>query len=157
MKKVNLSTALLFAGVLFTSFNLSAQQTDLNALQKLEGHWKGSFGKGSLEETWTTLDSCTLLGWGYYIEEGDTLITEQLRIQRIGNYWTFIPIINQNLPVLFTLVESSDSKWVFENKEHDFPQRVTYQISPEGDLKAWIEGTQNGKTLGETYLMHRQP
>jgi hypothetical protein len=39
----------------------------------------------------------------------------------------------------------SDSSVLFENLQHDFPQRVGYARSGANALLAWIEGTQQGK------------
>ena len=39
----------------------------------------------------------------------------------------------------------SDASVMFENLQHDFPQRVGYQRTGSDALLAWIEGTQNGQ------------
>ena len=33
---------------------------------------------------------------------------------------------------------------MFENRAHDFPQRVGYRLTPAGGLEAWIEGVKPG-------------
>ncbi|HEV8253574.1 MAG TPA: DUF6265 family protein [Vicinamibacteria bacterium] len=40
---------------------------------------------------------------------------------------------------------------VFENKEHDFPQRILYWLDPERRLHARIEGTHGGQALSEEW------
>jgi hypothetical protein len=40
----------------------------------------------------------------------------------------------------------TDSTVVFENLEHDFPQRVGYRRAGADSVLAWIEGTVDGKT-----------
>jgi hypothetical protein len=35
---------------------------------------------------------------------------------------------------------------VFENPQHDFPQKVGYQRGGPGSLLAWVEGTEKGQT-----------
>ena len=40
----------------------------------------------------------------------------------------------------------SDSSVLFENLQHDFPQRVGYQRDGPDSLLAWIEGMQNGQS-----------
>jgi hypothetical protein len=42
-------------------------------------------------------------------------------------------------PTVFTSISLDDGGVVFENLQHDFPQRVAYQRKGE-DLLAWIEG-----------------
>jgi hypothetical protein len=41
---------------------------------------------------------------------------------------------------------ASDATVVFENPEHDFPQRVGYKRNGSDALDAWIEGQANGKS-----------
>jgi hypothetical protein len=80
---------------------------------------------------------------------------EILRIQKIGRFWTYIPIINKGKPVMFTLIESEPGVWIFENKEHDFPQRVVYSQKTDGSLFAWIEGEQKGQFMKDEYAMQK--
>jgi hypothetical protein len=40
----------------------------------------------------------------------------------------------------------TDTTVVFENPQHDFPQRVGYERKGGDALLAWIEGTRNGQT-----------
>jgi hypothetical protein len=35
---------------------------------------------------------------------------------------------------------------VFENPQHDFPQRISYTLKGDGKLTAAIAGSKNGKT-----------
>ena len=39
----------------------------------------------------------------------------------------------------------SDSSVIFENLQHDFPQRIGYQRNGPDSLLAWIEGTEKGQ------------
>lgn len=40
----------------------------------------------------------------------------------------------------------SGSEVLFENPQHDFPQRIGYRRDSPDALLAWIEGTRNGQT-----------
>jgi hypothetical protein len=46
---------------------------------------------------------------------------------------------------VFLSTTISDSMIVFENPQHDFPQKIGYQRSGPDAVTAWIEGTSNGK------------
>ncbi len=50
-----------------------------------------------------------------------------------------------------------DGKVVFENPEHDFPQRIIYERGDEGSLGARIEGIQNGKASSSKWTWQRIP
>ena len=146
---------LLLVTLLLVSFSLNAQTNGIEQFSWMLGSWKGNTGEGELYESWVKQDQNTLIGKGYYIVKGDTTTREKLRIQKIDNYYTFIPIINNNYPALFTMVESENNKWVFENKEHDFPQRVVYSLKENGSMLAWIEGELNGEQMKEEYLFEK--
>lgn len=130
----------------------SPSQVSLKAenIDWLMGNWQGEFNKAKITESWQKIDDGLYSGKGFVFGDRDTFVREQLRIQRIANYWAFIPVINNQPPVLFTLIKSENHMLVFENKEHDFPQRVTYSLE-DGQLHAWIEGLKGEKQVKEDY------
>jgi len=132
-----------------------AQEKDIDQFSWMLGEWRGAQGQAGLYEKWDKIDEFLMLGEGYYIVNGDTVIREILRIQKIGRFWTYIPIINKGKPVMFTLIESEPGVWIFENKEHDFPQRVVYSQKTDGSLFAWIEGEQKGQFMKDEYAMQK--
>lgn len=48
------------------------------------------------------------------------------------------------LETVFRLVSSRGNEAVFENLDHDFPQRILYRLNPDGSLLAAIEGEVRG-------------
>ena len=54
-------------------------------------------------------------------------------------------------PPDFKLLESDARSMVFENKAHDFPQRVRYGLRADGALEASISGLQDGETRTESW------
>jgi hypothetical protein len=46
----------------------------------------------------------------------------------------------------FKLIRATATEAVFENPQHDFPQRISYTLKPDGTLLAAIEGQKDGKT-----------
>ena len=64
---------------------------------------------------------------------------------RIGAWVSDIAVPeNQNI-TLFVLIEHSPKKFLFENKEHDFPQRISYEFHKDGRMTAAIEGNVKGE------------
>ena len=55
----------------------------------------------------------------------------------------------------FKLIRASATEVVFENPQHDFPQRISYTLKADGKLTAAIEGTKNGKTRRVEYHYQR--
>lgn len=153
MKKLYLATALFLA--LFSVF-LTAGDRNLTELHWLAAQWTGSMGDSLYTETWTITPQGSLEGNAFMKNrEGKTIFSESLRIDKIGDHIVYIAAVNKSNPVLFTLVgtslENNKPAWVFENKEHDFPQRIIYiKVSPDS-LLARVEGLQKGKEEKEEF------
>jgi len=59
-------------------------------------------------------------------------------------------------PVPFTLKETSEKKAVFENLEHDFPQRILYWLDTQDRLHARIEGPKDAAEKAQEWTFHRE-
>jgi hypothetical protein len=57
--------------------------------------------------------------------------------------------------VSFKLVKVNPSQAIFENPQHDFPQRIVYQRLIDGSLYASLEGVENGKPKRIEFAMKR--
>ena len=75
-----------------------------------------------------------------------------LRIQALTDGLVYFASPRSQPPVAFALVEAGDKRAVFENKQHDFPQRILYWLDAEGAMHARIEGPQGGKTVSEEWV-----
>jgi hypothetical protein len=50
------------------------------------------------------------------------------------------------------MVEAGEGRAVFENRQHDFPQRILYWLDVGGALHARVEGPQAGRTVAEEWV-----
>ena len=74
---------------------------------------------------------------------GDTLVEYELVLIREQGDQVAYEAHPAGRPAAVFLSRSvSDSSVLFENLQHDFPQRVGYSRSASDTLLAWIEGTQ---------------
>jgi hypothetical protein len=131
---------------------------DFKALQGLTGLWKMETSRGSIYEEWHVKNDHTLSGRSFKINNGDTLMLERVSLYMDGNKIIYSPTVtNQNngQPVQFTLISTKDQRYIFENKEHDFPQRVIYHLVSNNAVHARIEGTKNGKQMGSDFNYSR--
>jgi len=128
--------------VILFLINLNAQD---DAIKKLfPGKWKLDIEKVVVYEEWRVINVNELEGISYSLENNEKNISEYLHIRKFGDRWTYIAVPSGQVPTLFTLTEQSGNKFVFENKEHDFPQKIFYEFN--GDkLNASIEGEVNGE------------
>lgn len=84
------------------------------------------------------------------IRNSDTTITEKIRIiEKDGEYFYEATVMdhNNNSPVLFRIAESNENKVVFENPDHDFPNRITYVLINDKTINATIGGIRDGKNM----------
>jgi hypothetical protein len=57
--------------------------------------------------------------------------------------------------VHFKLVSAQQGKYIFENKLHDFPQRIIYHLVTPDSIAARVEGQQNGRVDGSDFYFKR--
>jgi hypothetical protein len=77
---------------------------------------------------------------------GDSLSGYELVvIRQVGDAIHYVAHPVGQPTAVFLLKEASDTSVVFENPEHDFPQRIGYALQQRESLLAWIEGTENGE------------
>lgn len=155
-RNLTILAILLCTAAAFPAAGLFSGQIDLKQFDWLTGSWRGTDGGNTIVESWARVDASTLEGMGYFIVGKDTVVTELMRIQQFGDHWAFVAVINGGHPVLFTLIESGDGRLVFENTEHDFPQRVAYNRVGKDSILAWIEGEQDGETMRQEFPMKRE-
>ena len=89
----------------------------------------------------------TMLGMSRTVSQGRTVEHEflLLRVEANGEI-NYVAKPSGQAEAAFKLVRAGATEAVFENLQHDFPQRIIYTLKEEGRLTAAIEGTKNGKT-----------
>jgi hypothetical protein len=146
---------LLIATAFFTY--IKAQTTlDSASFSWLSGSWIMTDDNIVITERWTNAGNNTYTGQGYVISGKDTIVTELMKIEKVGTHWVFIAQVNKNNPVLFTLTPASTAQnLVFENQEHDSPQRVIYKWVNANQIYARTETTVNNLLQADEYNYNR--
>jgi hypothetical protein len=125
----------------------------------LIGEWANTSKEGVLTETWTKENDSTFLGKTYFITGKDTAFTESIQLMQKEDQLLYIPTVsdqNKGKHVSFTLTTSSEKQLVFENKEHDFPQKITYNKISNDSIVAEIYGIKDGIESKESYPMKKK-
>ncbi|MDQ1351293.1 MAG: hypothetical protein QG657_1595 [Acidobacteriota bacterium] len=140
---------------------VSVGSTDLKDFNWLVGQWQGQVNEATYYESWIQSRQDTLEGSASMVDRsGKTTFSEKLRLEKIGSHIVYIASVNNQPPVLFTLIgvtrELNRPRWVFENREHDFPQRIIYTREASDSLTAAVEGLQNGKEEKEEFHLKRK-
>lgn len=127
----------------------------LDDLAWLAGCWEGGGESSAYSEQWMAPAGGTMMGMSRTVAGDQTVAFEFLRIHQEadGIYYTSIP--SGQTQASFKLVQCLDRRAVFENLEHDFPQRIVYRLEKDGVLMASIEGTSQGAAKTVAFPMKR--
>lgn len=121
----------------------------------LAGCWESRSDRGVYHEIWMKPEGGSQLGVSRNIRAGKTVDFEFIRLVEEGGVVYYIAKPANQAEVKFKLVRLEDKYAIFENPDHDFPQRIIYQQKEDGSLHARIEGTRNGKERGIDFPMKR--
>ena len=129
---------------------------DLARLAWLGGCWKAANAETGSEEYWMPAAGDTMLGMGRTVKQGKTVTHEFMQI-RVGadGVLSFVAHPAGQRTAAFAMLRMSDNEVVFENAQHDFPQRVAYKLEADGRLAARIEGMRNGSLRVIDFPMSR--
>lgn len=133
----------------------SAGGPDLGELAWMAGAWEGDDGRMQMEEHWLAPKGGTMLGLHRDLASGRTVGFEFLRIEALADGIVYVASPQGRPGTPFRLVESGAKRAVFENREHDFPQRILYWLDADGSLHARIEGPQDGKPVSQEWTWRR--
>jgi len=124
---------------------LSCDDPDLKPFAWLVGSWAGKEGETQMEEHWTHACGGVMLGIHRDVSPSRRTFFEYLRIEKTPEGIVYWASPRGRTATPFRLTENEEGKAVFENPEHDYPQRIIYSRGPDGTLRARIEGTENGR------------
>jgi hypothetical protein len=134
----------------------AAESSGVAGLGWLQGAWAAEDGPLQMEEVWLAPKGGALLGLHRDVAGGKMVSFEFFRVAAGADgkivYWAS-PLSRP--PVPFTLKEASEKKVVFENLEHDFPQRILYWLDEEGRLHARIEGPKDATEKAQEWTFRR--
>lgn len=130
----------------------------IDDLQWMAGCWELSVPQRNMTiaEHWMKPAGGTLIGMGRTVVGGKTVSWEALRVVAgdAGIDYIAKPSSSKE-ETEFRLVKWSATEAIFENPEHDFPQRIIYRKGSSEELFARIEGNRNGKVSGMDIPMKR--
>jgi hypothetical protein len=105
----------------------------------LVGAWVGTRNSGaSIEERWSPPLGGAMLGVSRTVSRGKMSAFEYLRIVERDGGLVYIAQPGGNPPTEFVLTTLTTTRAVFDNPRHDYPKRIVYELSAEGDLSATI-------------------
>ena len=111
---------------------------DIDDLKFMSGHWAATVKGVEMEEIWTAPRGGMLVGLHRDVSAKRTSF-EFMRIQQTKDGIAFIAQPAGRPPTTFALTESTATRAVFANPEHDFPKRIIYELRGK-QLCARVEG-----------------
>ena len=154
----NFMTHVLKVTVLILAFS-SAGHTQpkptINDLAWLAGCWEANVRGREVNEHWMKPGGGIMLGMARTVSQGKAGEFEftQIREDKDAIYYVAKPAAQPEAS--FKLVKLENKEVVFENPEHDFPQRIIYRLQSDGSLFARVEATVKGQIRGIDYPYKR--
>jgi len=120
------------------------------------GCWQAVAGDTTMEEQWSRPAGGVMLGTARVVSGGKTVFTEFVEVREKPEGLVMTVALGIGKPsTSFTRIPAGAGEVVFENKAHDFPQRVRYRNEGKDALFARVEGTQKGQAKGENFPYKR--
>lgn len=100
--------------------------------------WTGTRRTSSIEERWSPPKGGAMLGVSRTVRGEKMVGFEYLRIVERDGGLVYVAQPDGRSPTEYVLTELKNQRAVFVNPRHDYPQRIVYELSKEGDLSASI-------------------
>ncbi|RZT95371.1 DUF6265 family protein [Rivibacter subsaxonicus] len=126
---------------------VDAGAAPIDQMTWLAGCWQSESGSGErqIDEQWMAPLGGAMLGSGRTVGGGRLLEYEQMLIRDDDGVLVYTAKPSRQPQASFKSIEIGDGVAVFENKAHDFPQRVIYRRAGDGGLAARIEWQLRGQ------------
>ncbi len=148
-------TWVISCGVLSTAAAAQAPEgrVQLDSLAWMAGSWSGAQDGVASEEYWTSPAGGGLVGLHKDVRDGTMAGFEFLRIAiDTAGKVCFVSSPGGAPPTTFCAVEIGEHRVVFENRQHDFPQRILYWLDDAGRLHARIEGPPTSQQTAQEWI-----
>jgi hypothetical protein len=134
----------------------SAQATGLARLAWLGGCWEQRAANRVTMEMWMPSAGDLMLGGSRTVVANVAREFEHLRIRARGDTLIYTAIPSGQKETDFRSIQVTATSVIFENKAHDFPQRIIYRRAGADSVIARVEGPgPNNTTRGFDIPMRR--
>jgi hypothetical protein len=121
----------------------------------MAGCWAVDGADAGTIEIWTAPAAGSLLGMSRTVRAGRTTTHEFMQLRDGADGVVFIAAPANQPQASFAAVTVEPGHAVFENAQHDFPQRIVYEVREPGTLHARIEGHLRGQARTLQFPMRR--
>ena len=163
MRKMSLFRSLLLGlsmgvslGVICSPASSGEPARSIDDLAWMAGHWSATVDGIVMEEAWFEPLGGVMLGVHRDVRPGRSAFFEYLRIEERENGLVYVASPMGRGATDFSLSEIDGMRVVFENPDHDFPQRIIY-TRDGGRLTASAEAMVDGKLRSEVWVWQLMP
>ncbi|WP_418357022.1 DUF6265 family protein [Shewanella basaltis] len=119
---------------------LATQCENISVLQGLLGVWQSVHKQRIVQEQWQQVSSNTFEGSGETFTE-QWKHNESLHLLSMPEGIFYVATVAHNpLPVAFKLTQCEQTRLVFENSAHDFPNKIEYDFIDHDHLIVKLSG-----------------
>ena len=104
-----------------------------NDFRWIAGKWQGTNGSVFMMEQ-STWNKTRFEGRGFEIDQGDTLFSERLYLQSFDGAYAYIAYLPKHGLTLFNARKETETHWIFENQDHDFPAAIHYKLESDSTI-----------------------
>jgi len=139
----------IFAVLFFAFFARAAEMPSW-----MQGSWRAESHGTRMEEHWTSAGGGVMLGMHRDVDPKGKFAFEFLRIEQKDGSLVYLAMPSGRPATPFPLKSNTADKVIFENLQHDFPQRIIYWRDGR-KLCGRVEGTIGGKEESEQWCWSR--
>lgn len=135
---------------------LQTSPSTIDDLSWMAGYWLSCDGGREVSETWSDPRGGLMAGITLTVGRSGRASLEFTRIAPVSEVLAFLAQPGGIPATAFALVKVAPNRAVFENPDHDFPQRVIY--ARDGDtLTGRIEGVAEGRPQAMEWVYRAAP
>jgi hypothetical protein len=141
---------------ILAAWAIQSAPATIDDLSWMAGYWLSCDGGREVSETWSDPRGGLMAGVTVTVGRSGQGSLEFTRIWPVGDGLAFLAQPSGVPATVFPLIEATANRAVFENPDHDFPQRIVY--AREGDtLTGRIEGTADGQARSMAWTYRAAP
>jgi hypothetical protein len=124
-----------------------------------EGKWQSYTNDSSfILEEWNKTSDTFFEAKTTFVTPTNSKVLEEIELYENEHGVFFSPLVfnqNDSNRVSFQCKKNANNLFVFENKKHDFPQRIQYHFLNDSILRAEISGMIDDKELKDSFMFKK--
>jgi len=134
----------------------AVQEPSVADLAWMSGHWAGEADGTRTEEVWLAPAGGLVLGMNRSVGRSERASFEYLRIETRKEGLVYVASPGGKGTTDFPLADLGERFVLFENPEHDFPQRIRYELDADGALHARVSAGEGAEEQAMEWVWKKE-